>query len=505
MPRYSDNLVSVDQFDTGLIFNFERLAQEAKYERLYNENYDDLFSIVPSVANGLRFFPDTRDIIKVPLFKYASVFYQKAVMAEPPQLSTESIPAQEWWAEYEDEIVRVLKAAIEYWSYKGRLVIFVTEAGDYFPVDPSDYFRIGRVTDPDHAVAHVVAYRWHESTPVELMNPHNKLLPNRITIYKYVPKTGVSTVNTYLFSPSKINGTVGARYRIGSEIQDVGRSPIADILVVGNGDSWYGEVSDVAARYMIEITNLIRELNKYSNRPKAFPADSFANEIGSEVMTLQERVDRMRNLVDPIVSYTAGNSNRSSAPRFDDTPIIQDHLNTLNYLSELFRQGAEIPVQAWREALSRAPSGYAIEKSEDSAAITVRDIRRGVGNKLVHLFIAGGAPLTTKDKLEWLNDPFENQYAKADLISQDLSDGIIDSDEARALRGYKPRTAAQRREHEQDQEQGMMSRMMSGIRGMLPGGNNNNNNMEEDDGSDPDNESDTPNPRESEGAARGRR
>ena len=425
----SDGIISIDQVQTGFVYDFPRIRMEREWDRWYGGDYASLLPNA-TIGNGLKLF-DRTDLIKVNLPKILSGFIEIATLAEPPNVSSDSAEAIQWTDENFEAVYRVIKEGGNWWSRK-RVSVWVTfQDGTMDTIDPSEYIRVGRVTDPDVQVGHIILQVYTERTPDQLLRPNAYVTPNRIKVYRYAPSftPPVNVEETYEFTGTETYGVVG-------NLLESKPAEITSMFVAGDRRPWMQDAKDLMARFMIKLTNLDTTLNHYDNAPRLIPNKWFLGDFGQRLdlgeMTPTQRLEAYRNAVRPSFAVDDESGNIAYAvqePAFEysrDLHALFDHIL-------MFTIGAS--PQSVGFNLGAGESGIAREKAQDMLASICRSFRRDLEFGLPILFTGLGAPAVPYS-FSWASSPFENRLVAAQEIRSDLMAGIIDVPEARYFRGY---------------------------------------------------------------------
>ena len=464
----NNELISMRQAQEGLLFLFDRINREYEWEALYEGDFSRLFGgdaptsgDDPQIAsrprndtieNAKAFFPDRRDIRTVNLFKLASEFYQRAVLSERPNITSQDPNMTKWLEENVEDIYRTLERAVRLWSVKDKLILLVDADGTLMAIDPSDYFRVSKPYNRESLVGHVIMTRWYDPlTEGSLLTPYTHRYPNRITVIRMseVPEEDVeyNDVTTYEFTPSQLTGRVGQKVTANSqgrgyEAKGVVAGPeeanIKGILVVGDGQSWYPDVERVAETYFLQLSNTFRLFNIDSNRIQWLPQDALGPRVsGKDKNDVQARADEFRKQIRPVVVSQGA---EGKPPSLDNFNPLGEYMEFVSYLEELFRKGAGVPEDAWKRIMSSGGaqgtmSGAAIERSEDQAAVRIRRVRTGISAGLPNL-IKQMSGIEADVEVEWAHSPFEDKTKRREQARQDFQAGAITLEEYRHELGY---------------------------------------------------------------------
>lgn len=436
---WRDNTVDMlRQFIPGFRFDFRRVRMEAQWEQWYDNDFRTLLP-APTMNNGLSLFSLPDDFIKVPLFKIGGLFYQDAAFSERPVGTTEDAALKAWLEENEERIMQALERATRWWSIKARAVLLCTDDGAVTEIDPSEYFRVGSMEAPDNQVGHIIARRYREQTDEELLSNFDTLTPNRIQVLKFAPEFSppINTVNTYEYTGSweegHIQGEVPYQWPPGSGNVVLGESQagITGVFTAGQGDGWFEDAREVAARFMIRLTNSDRVLNKRDNSFQYVPLTALTQFIeASPEKTAQQIVNDLRQIINPIIGVSDGESGgfQADPTEYENAQMFAEYLGGFFYLT------AGIPPVNWGIDIGPDASGVSIERRQDRAATRVRAYRRDLAGIIPMIMFAAGAPAGTLT-YQWITSPFEDKISRNNEIRADVAAGIITVDEARAEKG----------------------------------------------------------------------
>ena len=433
--KFTENVVSMEQFTTGMVMNFQRLYAERDWEDWYHGRYQSLLPSVATIQNGLAMFDNT-DLIEVPFFKEASDIYIHAVLADNPVLDTDSPEMQEWWDEHQDTFLKVLRKAVQQWSIKDRMVMVTLMDGSVLEIDPTEYFRVGRLEDSDELVGHVLAIPYYDFNAADLQNPAFMRIPNRIQISRYSEGLGINDVQQFDFSGSLV---------IGKPI--TGREPgdITSLVHGGMGDSWYGHARTLVGRLMIQTTNLDVVVNQTNNKTLVIPTNiSFGMRTGEgDTRTIQQLTTAYRKIVRPAVQIAAGTDPATAdVGVIDEAYAVAEQQGVLEHTRQLCYLATELPPSVHGYGIGAAESGVAIERRNDRATARVAGLRNAIMRGFPKLFKGMGAP-EAEFHLSWRTAPFENRSEYEDRVLRLYNSKVISLELTQKMLGIEPHDIAQ--------------------------------------------------------------
>ena len=415
-----DNLYSLDQFTTGLIFQFPRVLEGERWNKWYRGEYETLMP-APSVDNGYKLF-SANDLITYPYFMVASDFYVDATWAETPNVSGLSgNRGQEWLAQNAERVFQIFRRATLDWAIHGRGIVIVNEDGTLVNVDPTNYFRIGQIWERDDLVAHAICYRYYDG-PVQQHLPAYFFYPNRIRIIKYYPEMGINSVQTFAYSGVSVGQALTPEMPAG----------IAAICTFGIGDSWYGGIERLMARYLIQLTTNHATLNWAVNSPVTIPRRMLTSDQVNDTRSFQQKMDDFRQQVRPIIGLDEDSREPTKLQGAPEYPHQRDHLEMLGLL---ISQVSKVPPTSFGIGIGAGESGYARERSQDAAAVRIKDIRNRIAKCLPDIVKIMGAPAGNYS-FSWGTSPFEDKLAKQNELITLKEAGILTVNEVRTALGY---------------------------------------------------------------------
>ena len=447
----NNELISMRQAQEGLLYLFDRINREYEWEALYEGDFSRLFTGTDNtIENGKKFFTNRKDIKTVNLFKLASEFYQRAVLSERPNITSQDQNMTKWLEDNTENIYRVLERAVRLWSVKDKLILMVDADSTLMAIDPSDYFRVSKPYNRESLVGHVIMTKWFDPlSEGSLLTPYTHRYPNRITVIRFseVPEDDVmyNDVTTYQFSPSQLVGTIGpvaansagSGYEAGGVVSGPEDADIKGILVVGDGQSWYPDVENAAELYFLQLSNTFRLFNIDSNRVQWLPKDALGDSDPTAPSSVQERANKFRQTVRPVALSDGMEGKQASLDNFNP---LGEYMEFVSYLEELFRKGAGVPEDAWKRIMASggtqgSMSGAAIERSEDQAAVRIRRLRTGISAGLPNL-IKQMSGIEADVEVEWAHSPFEDKNKRREQAREDYTVGAISLEEYRHELGY---------------------------------------------------------------------
>ena len=427
----ADGIYDIEkQFVPGFMYNFPRVQAEEQWDQWYDRNYDTLLPS-PTRANGLTRFKRS-DLIRVGLFRWSSEYYQDALIGDQPTMTTDTPALEEWYKTFaEEQLMKALERAARWWSIKYRGVLVTHEDGTVIEINPSSYFREGQYYHDDEITGHVIAHRFFRPEGHQLLVPNQRQFPNYVRVLKYAPDRGINTVQTF-----RMEGLVQ-----GNPVDEKRPAGITAIRTFGDGTSWYPDAQDVAARFLIRLTNNDRMLNRADNKVQFLPQGAQPDRKAGDRRTAQEQFDVYRDTTDPIMEVPGDTILRLTAQidRLDQYSADASHLKDL--LQQYYAACRLSPANFGWDIGANA-SGTSIERRQDSAGHLLRNGRRDILRLLPAIVVGMGAP---PGAMNWafLTGALEDKLARSQEINRDLELGIIDEDEARALKGYAKRETAQ--------------------------------------------------------------
>lgn len=427
-----DNLISMDQIQQGFEFRSARVNEEVKWQAWYDGKFQSLFN-APTIDNGLKLF-EMIDLIKWnPFFTFANL-NRTATISDPPLVSSQAPALKDWLDVNFEYIFNNLLLGCEHWSIKDLSVWITFDNGTMDAIDPSDYFRVGKATDPDQQVGHIIIQRYVEPTTYNLLHPNNNEQPNRAKVWRYMPREDINDVQIFRYSGSYQAGNIEA------PITTRQRAGITSLVTTGRGNSWFGQAGSLVARVMTQLTNTDSEINHYINQPLFLPgevtsSEDFGNLRGRKgpPESNTEKLKRLRETVRPMISVGEGVPGLSSLYK---EPIQQEQLQFLQFLIHLVQATAGNSPQTQGFDVGGQHSGVAIERMQDPAAARSRLWRRGVEQGFPEMIRGLGAP-PGDVRIIYHTKPFEDRKARNDEIRTDYKLGIIALEVTQQLLGYE--------------------------------------------------------------------
>lgn len=445
--EHNDNLFSLDQFTTGLAFNFPRLNREIQWRQWYENDFSTLFR-APTIANGMKHFtpaggrPENHAIL-VPVFQLGSDFYTDATLTERPSYDGDEA-VKEFLKTRAVALWRVLRRAVLDWSIYGRGIILAREGGVLEAPSHPEYFRIGRIWDRDELVDHVLAYRYYEVRPdsPEAKNPSLRRIPNRIRVVKYSPVQGYSTIQHFLYNGHKIGAAIDAE-----EPYD-----ITALCTFGRYDSWYPRASQIAGPFMAELSAGQAILNRARNAPLRIPQSVFDALKGVGSTKSSEEVWReFQSMVWPVVGYEKEDT--GTARTLEGVLPHAEGLELARFLEKMMYMATGLPPSTLGFNIGLNASGAARERASDAAVSRVHDIREELVECLPTVVAGMGAP-AGEITFIWHAPPFADREAYRNEVRATYRDGIISRDAAARILGYSDADMQQEEPDDEGEEDG---------------------------------------------------
>ena len=444
-------LQSLGTFEPGFHVNFRELAQGRNRLDWYQGNYRSLFPSVRlgdsevyasqarrmnavELATGEGLL-EWEAIIKVPLFRMVSEFMFNATLGEMPTATGDTQAQETWLTENRLMLERALHRAITHWTIHD-LAVFTAEPGLALGVDPLTYYRVGNPDQRDELVGHIIAYPYRvqdretENTQAALLASRpQQLVPNRIKVTKITPGDGPNTEQHFRF-----DGQI-----VGQPITGISQSPITQVCVAGMGEPWYDGVRDVAARVMLDLSNIEQDQNFHRNRIEYVPSEVAAairDTITMDSMTPTATAVReaLRGMLRPVVPISEEDFRMDEREAPEQTAAFE----ALRMNLDLFFMGASLPPSSFGIGIGRGESGFAREKAQDAATARVRTVREQVSECLPRLAYGAGCPSRGALTFGWTSPPFQDRAKHAEEVRLNLAAGIIDRNEARNELGLAP-------------------------------------------------------------------
>ena len=410
----ADGLTSVDQFTTGLVFQFPRVERYEAWQDWYDGNYGALYP-EPSINNGRNLLGE-HDYIEPRIFKMVSDFYKDGTIAERPAVTADSPEFTAWFEENGERFFNGVERGVSTWSIFGWSVLVTHEDGTIENVHPSAYFRIGQLYDPDESVGHVIAYRYFEHENIHDFQPNQVNYPNRVRIIKYVPSEGINTVQVFA-----MDGFV-----IGAPLTPPEPAGITALCTAGKDDGWYDDAQDVAAAFMIRLSLNQTALSRHDNRATLVPPGLLKSYSPGENMTPTEQLAAFNKLVRPVIEADPQGGDVGTIGEATAFPDEADHVE---YLAQMFYLASGIPPTSFGIGIGAGESGYAREKAQDRASARIRSLRQDLTRCLAAILTGMGAP-EADVTIAWFTNPFEDRTAKLDWVLRLKDAGLINDEQA---------------------------------------------------------------------------
>lgn len=413
---------SMGAFGPGYHFIFPEVQAQENWWLWYHNQFDTLLP-PESITTGLKLF-GRGELIKLPLFEQASNFMASAVLSELPVGTADSEAGTAWLTEHDLLLDRVLRRGTQFWSIFDTGV-WTAEPGLISPVNPLDYFRVGRPEQPDNIVGHIIATRYRERTPEEMNQPRTTMQPNRIRVLRHI--NGVSTVQTLQY-----NGAV-----VGEALTEEEVSPVTAVCVAGDQRSWYGGIKDTAARILIELTNMDQDFNLHRNRIQYLPAgvsDNVRESLSREDRPTSIRAirDEIMTQVRPLVSLGDGDEPPIGSNEELETAGIFEELRVL---FDLYYIASGLPPSSFGIGVGRGESGIARETAQTAASSRASAYRRDLMRCLVDLVKGAGMP--GEARFNWITPPFQTRSQRQTEIIQLVQARLITAEQGANALGWE--------------------------------------------------------------------
>ena len=181
------NLVSINQLGENSEYNFPHVLEERKWYEWYHSRFGTLLPI-PSIENGLALLSDVQNLIQWNPFYIISSFHRRAVLSEPMAIvSTNPEFTNRFEGELANEFYKHQQVGAMYWGYSDLSVWVVWDRSAYDStassepvmdaIDPSSYFRVGRLQDSDDRVGHKIVRLYYTETDARLSKPNDIYQP----------------------------------------------------------------------------------------------------------------------------------------------------------------------------------------------------------------------------------------------------------------------------------------------------------------------------------------
>lgn len=462
-------LDNMDYFRQDASFYFPQREEELRWAAWYNNNYTSLLP-TSTIENGGKLFA-AADRINLPMFKVASDFLANAALSELPSYSVDDEASQEWLDDNFAMIHRTLRRATVYWSIADRAV-FVAEPGVIRAVEPYAYFRVGEPDLRDNLVGHILAYPYYEKTPQEQLQSQTQYVPNRILVQRFSIPDNINDQTVY-----ELNGSIIGRVLSGPE-----RTAITAVCIAGGGNGWYQGVKDVAARLILQMSNIDAEINRWRNRPwyvtpNLIDAVTRQLEALGQTNTPTALFAAARALTMPVIGVDMTDGEDvpiDPNPALDLTPQFQQ----FNTLLDIFWLNSGLPPSSFGIGVGRNESGIAKEMGQTGAGVRIGSYRIDLADCLKQTVIAAGLPNPEGLSFTFITSPFQNRAERAEELLKQLSAGVLAVSEVRTALGYsseKPSDETQQAEPQEEENMGIMGR----IRNAFGGRGRNNQNAEQ--------------------------
>ena len=408
MFNTQQELTSLDQVGRGFIWNWKRIQDEKFWENLYYRRYDELFDGPPTIDNGYSIV-DRDNIIGISIFSSISQFYWDSILGERPTITSTAEDRQTWLDENLETIFHALDKAVEYWSYKGRAILLVTEDNQVMPIDSSFYFPIKDPMNRDKTIAHLLAYLWYQQEPNSVFNK-NPGMDNRITLIKFDPATGTATRDTH-----EMHGNT-----IGPLLESLPADTKA-INVMGDGNSFYPAIVPPARNIMIRFSALNRVLNKHTSphlvKPTQFEFDPTTG-----------KPKKLNPNGDVIIEPGTANSQEMYYLVWDGN--LESSYDFIDKMQDYIHLTTGVPPVVFGIDVGKGESGASRDRLMFSAMAKVRRDRREIETLIKDTIMALDAPEGDL-QFSWVTDPFADYYTKIQAVISLQEAGITTQDESR--------------------------------------------------------------------------
>lgn len=424
---------SMDAISEGFHYQFAELRDARLANEWYAANYNSLLPQIPSTQNGLKLLrPDesTDDLVVYPYHKLASDFIGQAAIAEMPGYGSADTGVMEWLDENFIYVDRALRRATRYWQIHDEAVLTAEVGANDMPLirasDPTNYIRIGELSQPDALVGHVLIYPYRQPESLAEQKQHTNQRPNRVKVVKFI-QDQLSVVEEYMFDGVLVFGRMISREE----------SPIRAVCVAGNRHGWYKESGGIVARLLITQSLIIRAINRYENRMRFIPPSllTYLRAAGNDrtPKTITELGRAIESVVNPYAP--TGERQDESPPVFSAELLdLVHHLAVYNTNLDLFFLISGVPPNAFGIGVGKNESGVSREMGQNAAGSRARAYRRDLSQCLPELCVAAGMP-DMPVAFSWVGTPFESETDRSTRIMELFKAGIVDRNEARSMMG----------------------------------------------------------------------
>lgn len=450
MVKFNDGLVVVDQIRPGFSFRFPRLDAENQYDSWYNGEFSTLMP--PRTVNtGYKLF-EPGELVRYNVLRIFSRTQGFAIAGRPPLYSSMDEATLQWLRDNMGMMWRRYQAAVDQWSRKRRGVVVAFEGRDGAPPSMASqktqhYFRGGSEEDEDDMVFHVIARPFLQRREADLLNTTTALPDNMLEVYEYQPSIEHNVHKLFEYS----GGTVGELV-----LEEPGG--ILAISTFGDGDSWYGDVREIAAQIMIMTTNGMVDLNRYNNAPLGVPVGSYLPRPGvaPEDTSFQKELQNLPEEVRPVLGLPEGTAGADLALSIRSEPAFEARMSQFELLLAAMTLQAGVPPQVLGQDIGRNQSGAAIERMQLNAEAQAEGVQNGILDSLKMMATALGCP--TEDwEAFYVTAPYQSFQARVDELLKLLQAKAIDGIKFRQLLGIDDDEMEKRLVQEREREQNALN------------------------------------------------
>ena len=413
-------VVSHKQCETGANWYFTRTIRATQNEQMYNHDYTPLlYGVKRTLQNGLALLSSDADLLMFPWPRLITDFYVDSLLAERPIISSSDSERAAFIKGIQGQLCRVLRRAIQEFSWGGYCTIAVTVDGRMMAIPSRFYHPLKSEINALETVGHLLTYMWYDWTdaPRQLQT----IWPNRLRkIYK---EDDAYQVKDFYLSGTMLGASIGEA-----------PADISHIFAFGDGRD---EITHV--RNLMLAQAVARTLWQYGVVKHQNPIISGPSQVATEITAVSEEADISTDEAN--ILWATGTP--YIPVEMEDAPIRATEIPIQSAASQSFVQRLQeeifmatgIPPSALGLNPGKGESGSSRLKLMHAAMSKALERRNEIEAILPPLIDAMGAP-PGPTSTTWVADPFASLSERVQAASILKRDKILVNDEIRGLLGY---------------------------------------------------------------------